>query len=480
MIRCLPSTALKKEIVVKKFMDKDFLLESKAAQRLYFDYAAQMPIFDYHCHLSPREIADNKRESDITSAWLGGDHYKWRMIRANGMDERDGDSFEKFLNWSDAVAHLIGNPLYHWTHLELRRYFGIDTLLSPVTAREIYDEANRKLKEDPELDVHGIFRKFNVYAVGTTDDPVDSLEFHVAARGKTETKVIPSFRPDKAVNIDAPGFCDYIGRLAKVSGISISSVSDLMAALAARLDLFVQNGCLASDHAVLFPPFAIASESAVNGIFKRVLSNGCGAGCISPLELEQFRTFVLLALGREYSKRGIVMQIHMQALRNNNSKGFAALGADTGYDAVADFSVASKLSSFLDALESDDALPRTILYSLNPADYYPLLSLMGCFQKKGVPGKLQLGSGWWFCDHIDGMRQQMKMLGNIGMLSRFVGMVTDSRSFLSYPRHEYFRRILCNLVGSWMECGEAPDDFSLAGRMVQDISFNNAAGYFSR
>jgi glucuronate isomerase len=458
---------------MKKFMDEDFLLNSPSAVRLYHEYAASMPIFDYHCHLSPKQISENWREPDITQAWLAGDHYKWRMIRANGMDERDGDSFEKFLNWSDTIAHSIGNPLYHWTHLELQRYFGITEPLCPASARKIYDECNRALRDDPDLNVFGIFRKFNVYAVGTTDDPVDSLEFHRAVKGKTPAKVIPSFRPDKAINIDSPAFAGYIDKLSEVSGVSISRASDVIDALSLRLDHFVANGCLATDMALCYPPFEAASEAEIDKILNKALSGKP----VSPLEAEQYRTFVVLALGREYAKRNLVMQIHLQASRNNNSRQFAALGPDSGYDAVSDFQIAAKLQKLLDNLESADSLPKMILYSVNPNDYYVLGSLIGCFQKD-VPGKLQLGSGWWFCDHIDGMTEQLRTLGDLGMLSRFVGMLTDSRSFLSYPRHEYFRRILCNLLGTWMENGEIPGDFGLVGGMVKDISFANARFFF--
>ena len=460
---------------MKKFMDEDFLLENDCAVRLYHEYAKQMPIFDYHCHLIPAEIAANKREPGITSAWLYGDHYKWRQMRTNGYDEKEGDDFEKFLHYADTVAHAIGNPLYHWSHLELKRFFGIDTPLSPATAREIYDEANRKLATDPDLDAYGIFRKFNVYAVGTTDDPVDSLEYHAAIRkaGKTATKVIPSFRPDKAMNIDAEGFNGYIDRLAEVSGVSVSSVSDVMTALVRRLDFFIANGCLATDHAIIVPPYAPATDAKVNEVFLKARSGQR----VTAEEAEIYRTYILMSLAEEYSRRGIAMQLHMQASRNNNTRGFRALGPDAGYDGVTDREIAHNLSRFLDTLDMRDALPKTIIYSLNPKDYYPIGTLMGCFQRD-IPGKIQMGSGWWFCDHIDGMELQLKTLGNLGLLSRFIGMLTDSRSFLSYPRHEYFRRILCNLLGTWMENGEIPADFDLVGNMVRDISFNNAKKYF--
>ena len=456
-------------------MDENFLLKNDSAVRLYHEYAKQMPIFDYHCHLIPKEIADNKREPSITSAWLYGDHYKWRQMRSNGYDEKQGDDFERFLHYADTIAHAIGNPIYHWSHLELQRFFGIDTPLSPKTAREIYDEANRKLKEDPDLDAYGIFRKFNVYAVGTTDDPADTLEYHEAIRkaAKTKTKVIPSYRPDKAMNIDAEGFNAYIDKLAKASGVNITSASDVMTALTKRLDFFIQNGCLATDHAIIVPPYAPASDAKVNEIFLKARAGKS----VTSEEAEIYRTYILMSLAEQYAKKGIVMQLHMQSSRNNNSRAFKALGPDTGYDGVTDNELAYKLSRFMDTLDSKDALPKTIIYTLNPKDYYPIGTLMGCFQKD-IPGKIQMGSAWWFCDHIDGMTEQMKVLGNLGLLSRFVGMLTDSRSFLSYPRHEYFRRILCNMLGTWIEDGEIPADFDLIGTMVQDISFNNAKRYF--
>ena len=460
---------------MKKFMDENFLLSNESAVRLYHEYAKQMPIFDYHCHLIPKEIADNKREPSITSAWLYGDHYKWRQMRSNGYDEKQGDDFERFLHYADTIAHAIGNPLYHWSHLELQRFFGISTPLSPKTAREIYDEANRKLKEDPDLDAYGIFKKFNVYAVGTTDDPADSLEYHEAIRKakKTETKVIPSYRPDKAMNIDAAGFNEYIDKLSAASGVRITSAADVMTALVKRLDHFIKNGCLATDHAIVIPPYAPASDAKVNEIFLKARSGKA----VTAEEAEIYRTFILMSLAEQYAKKGIVMQLHMQSSRNNNSRGFKALGPDTGYDGVTDNAIANNLSRFMDTLDSKDALPKTIIYTLNPKDYYPIGTLMGCFQRD-IPGKIQMGSAWWFCDHIDGMTEQMKVLGNLGLLSRFVGMLTDSRSFLSYPRHEYFRRILCNMLGTWIEDGEIPADFDLVGSMVQDISFNNAKRYF--
>lgn len=458
---------------MKEFMGDDFLLRTKEAERLFHDYAENQPIFDYHCHLSPKDIGENKREKDITEAWLAHDHYKWRAMRANGMDEREGGSFQKFLNWSDTVAHAVGNPLYHWTHLELRRYFGIKDPLSPKTAEAIYRRCNELLADDPSLDAYGIFKKFRVFAVGTTDDPIDDLAFHRAARGRTDTRVMPSFRPDKAIDIGSPGFNAYIDALSSVSETRIDGPGDVVEALSRRLDYFIQNGALAADHSVPCIPFVLADERKLGGIFRKVRDGGEPAA----QEAEAYGTFILTSMAEVYHKKDVVMQIHMQASRNNNSRGFSALGPDSGYDALTDYAIALKLSRFLDFLHARSSLPKTIFYSLNPADYPVILSLMGSFQSD-VPGKIQLGSAWWFCDHIDGMTEQIKALGNYGLLSRFVGMLTDSRSFLSYPRHEYFRRILCDILGGWMADGMVPHDYNLMGKTVADISFNNAKEYF--
>lgn len=460
---------------MKSFMDENFLLNNECSEKLYHEYAASMPIFDYHCHLIPKEIADNKREPSITQAWLYGDHYKWRQMRTNGMDEKAGDDFEKFLNYSDTLAHAMGNPINHWSHLELQRYFGIKKALSPKTAKEIYDEANEKLANDPSLDAYGIFKKFNVYAVGTTDDPADSLEYHQQIRreGKTDTKVIPSYRPDKAMNIDKAGFNEYIDKLSSVSGVAINTPEDVMEALTKRLDFFRENGCVATDHAIIIPPYEVATDAQVNAVFQKARKGEA----ISAVEAEQYRTYILMNLAEQISKRGMAMQLHMQCNRDNNTRQFAVMGPDTGYDSVADNKIAYNLSRFMDTLDQKDALPKTILYSLNPNDNFAIGTLLGCFQRD-IPGKIQMGSAWWFCDHIDGMTKQMKDLGNLGLLSRFIGMLTDSRSFLSYPRHEYFRRILCNIFGTWMHEGEIPADYDLVGQIVQDISFNNAKRYF--
>ncbi|MDR3335205.1 MAG: glucuronate isomerase [Treponema sp.] len=478
---------------MNNFMDMHFLLSTKTAQRLYHEVAAGEPIFDYHCHLNPREIADNRRFPDLAYMWLGedhyGDHYKWRMMRANGIDERfitgNMEPYDKFLAWAETVPRLIGNPLYHWTHLELQRYFAIDDPLNKASAPAIWKAANEQLQKDESLSVHGIFKKFKVYAVGTTDDPADTLEWHekIAAAKGTETKVLPSFRPDKVINIDKPGFADYIAQLGKAAGKTIRTLEELLEALRGRIDFFDKRGCRAADHGLEYIPFEPAPAGSnprsrwgkdVDKTLARVLDGAV----VDARSLESYKTFLLCFLGAEYHDRGWAMQLHIAAIRNNNSRAFKDIGPDTGYDAVHDHPVAEKLARFLDLLETAGKLPKTILYSLNFKDFYTLGTIMGCFQGDGIPGKMQLGSSWWFLDHRDGMEDQMKLLGNIGLLSRFVGMLTDSRSFLSYPRHEYFRRILCNILGTWAEAGEIPNDFTLLSDMVRDISFGNALRYF--
>ncbi|AEJ18784.1 glucuronate isomerase [Gracilinema caldarium] len=473
---------------MKHFMNKDFLLQTKTARWLYHEVASQEPIFDYHCHLNPREIAENRRFTNITQIWLGGDHYKWRAMRSNGIDERyitgDTPDYEKFLAWARTIPQTIGNPLYHWTHLELQRYFGITEPLDEATALQIWEKANQALKENSELSVFGIFKKFNVYAVGTTDDPADSLEWHAVLQQEkqTTTKVLPSFRPDKAIHCHQKGFADYIQQLGKAAGISITNLTDLLSALEKRMDHFNKLGCRASDHALEYPPFTLATngtvgslwENEVDTIFKKAMTGEK----LTIEETDRYRTFILVYLGKAYKKRGWVMQLHLAALRNNNSRRFIQFGPDTGFDAVHDHPVAANLSGLLDLMDQHNNLPKTILYSLNPKDYYTIGTLMGCFQGDEIPGKIQFGSAWWFCDHRDGMEEQMRVLGNLGLLPRFVGMLTDSRSFLSYPRHEYFRRILCNMLGQWVEDGEIPSDRRLLSSIVQNIAFRNAKEYF--
>jgi glucuronate isomerase len=475
---------------MKHFMDRNFLLSTKTAEELYHEAAEGEPIFDYHCHLNPEEIAGTGRFSNLAELWLGGDHYKWRALRSNGVEERlitgDAEPYDKFLAWAETVPRLIGNPLYHWTHLELQRYFDIQEPLNRESAPAIWEAANAKIREDPALSVFGIFKKFRVYGVGTTDDPADTLEWHEKVRksGKTETRVLPSFRPDLVIAIDAPGFAEYIRRLGKAAGKDIGSLGDLLRVLRDRLDLFDRLGCRSADHSLGRPPFDARweagaakkegfGEQKAGETLEKVLSGAAAEG----EDLEFYKAFILSFLGGEYYRRGWVMQLHFGALRNPNSRMMVALGPNTGFDAAGDRRLAEHLARFLDVLEAGGRLPATILYSLNPKDYYVLGALMGSFQG-GIPGKMQLGSAWWFNDHRDGMEEQLKILGNLGLLSRFVGMLTDSRSFLSYPRHEYFRRILCNILGRWTEEGEIPPDLPLLKGMVRDICFENARRYF--
>lgn len=460
-------------------MDEDFLLQSETAKTLYHEYAKDMPIIDYHCHLNPAEIAGNKKYKNITEVWLGGDHYKWRTIRANGIDEKyitgNSDDKTKFMKWAETMPYLIGNPLYHWTHLELKRYFNIDKILSPTTAEEIWEQCNEMLKGD-DFSARSLIVRSNVQVICTTDDPADTLEYHKAIRKDSSfpVKVYPTFRPDKALNINMSGFGEYIGKLQQAAGTVISSLSGLKKALQNRLDYFSDNGCRISDHALEYTIYAEATEEEIDRIFQSALNGAV----ITQAEADRYKTHMLLFLGREYARRGWAMQLHMGSIRNNNTRMYRILGPDTGYDAIGDSHQAKSLAAFLDALDSTGQLPKTILYSLNPRDNETLATIMGCFQGTEAPGKIQLGSGWWFNDQKDGMEKQMIALANVGLLRRFVGMLTDSRSFLSYARHEYFRRIMCNLIGQWAENGEVDADMDMLGAMVQEISYTNAKNYF--
>jgi len=465
--------------IMGHFINDNFMLQNQAARILYHGYAKELPIIDYHCHISPKEIAEDKRYNNITEVWLGGDHYKWRAIRANGVEERyitgNADPKEKFMKWAETVPYLLGNPLYHWTHLELKRYFGIDDLLSPETAEKIWNKCNEMLSSG-EFSARGLIIKSNVETICTTDDPTDTLEFHKAIKEDKSfpVKVLPTFRPDKALNINNDGFRDYIASLEKTANISISSVSDLKRALENRISYFHGNGCRISDHSFEYTVFTDTDEETVDKILKKALNGET----VTRTEEEQYRSYLMVFLGREYAKKGWAMQLHLNAIRNLNTRMFGLIGPDTGYDAIGDTHQAKGLAGFLNALEKTGELPKTILYSLNPYDNEVLLAVMGCFQDGTVPGKIQLGSAWWFNDHKDGMRAQMKALASMGLLRRFVGMLTDSRSFLSYTRHEYFRRILCNLIGEWAEAGEVPMDMNLLGSMVREICYYNAKNYF--
>jgi glucuronate isomerase len=471
---------------MKNFMDEDFLLPDESSRRLYHDYAEGMPIIDYHCHLPPADIEADARFTSIAQAWLGGDHYKWRVMRADGVPEEDitGHPADKrtFLAWARTVPHLFGNPLYHWTHLELKRYFDIMETLSERNAESIWTACNAKIA-GPDFGARALLRKMKVLAVCTTDDPADGLEHHAAyaayrARASArpdEPVMVPAFRPDKALAVETPKFwTEYLGRLGTAAGIDICSYTSLVDALEKRHAFFHERGCRLSDHALVQVPGRPVPEDRAEALFARALSGLA----LEPDEAEELKTALLLEVARMDARRGWTMQLHLASMRNLNSRMFARLGPDTGYDSTHDSIRAAPLAAFLDTLERDSLLPKTIFYSLNPHDYEVLASVMGCFQDGTIPGKMQLGSSWWFNDHIDGMGLQLKALANVGLLSRFVGMLTDSRSFLSFPRHEYFRRILCSLVGGWIERGEAPSDFDALGGMIKDISYRNARSYF--
>lgn len=462
------------------FMTEDFLLDTEFARRLYHDYAKDQPIFDYHCHLPPQQIAENYRFTNLYDIWLKGDHYKWRAMRANGVPESfctgDASDREKFNAWARTVPHTIGNPLYHWTHLELRRPFGItDTLLSEKTADSIWERCNALLAQD-DFTARGIMQQMNVKMVGTTDDPLDDLQHHraLAQDGSFSVKVLPSWRPDKAFNIEAESFLPWIEKLESLTDISVRRFDDLRSALSKRLDYFAEHGCKVSDHALDVVLYAEADDAALDAILAaRRAGNAPDAQAIA-----QFKTAVLVWLGSEYARRGWVQQYHIGALRNTNRRQFELLGPDVGFDSINDQPLAEPLAKLLGAQNLHNALPKTILYCLNPRDNEVLATMAGNFQGEGEAGKMQFGSAWWFNDQLDGMQRQMTQLAQIGLLSRFVGMLTDSRSFLSYTRHEYFRRLLCQMIGRWVENGEAPGDEALLGQMVQNICFNNARDYF--
>ncbi len=466
---------------MKPFLDEDFLLSNKTAQRLYHEYAAYQPIYDYHCHLNPRVVAENKPFTNLTEIWLAGDHYKWRGMRSAGIDERlitgDASDYEKFQAWAKTVPMCLGNPLYHWTHLELRRPFGIaNTVLNPTTAETIWARCN-ELLATPEFLPRGIMKQMNVKMVGTTDDPLDTLEYHkaIAADSSFDIEVAPSWRPDKAFKIELEGFAAYIDKLGKVADIEIERFSDLLTALDRRLDHFAAHGCRAADHGIEVLRFAaVPAEAELDKILHRRMNGGA----LTELEIAQYTTAVQVWLGRQYAKRGWVMQLHMGAQRNNNTRMFRLLGADAGFDSIGDKNFSFELASLLDAMDVTNELPKTILYCLNPRDNEMLGTMIGNFQGGGIAGKIQFGSGWWFNDQKDGMQRQLEQLSQLGLLSKFVGMLTDSRSFLSYTRHEYFRRILCNMVGGWVENGEVPYDMELLGNMVKNICYQNARNYF--
>ena len=463
---------------MKKFMDKDFLLTTETAKKLYAA-CENTPIFDWHCHLQPKEIYENKEPSDIAELWLSGDHYKWRGMRSCGISEEyitgDKSHYEKFKAWASAMPNLIGNPLYHWTHLELQRYFDIYEPLSPATCDDIWERANAKIKAGG-FTPRELIEKSNVAFVCTTDDAADTLEYHkLLAEDKSfKCKVLPAFRPDKALGIELPGYNEWVVALENVIGRRVESFTELKKALLERIEFFAEMGCRASDHAFTYVPYNRAGEEELNAIFSRQLKGEA----LSKDEIDKYKTELMLFLAGEYNRLGWGMEIHIGAMRNNNGVMFKKLGPDTGYDSVADYEIAVSLSRLLDAMLCGVGLPKTVLFTLNPKDNYVLGTMLGNFQSDEAESKIQFGSAWWFNDNYDGMRTQMQTLMNLGVISKFVGMITDSRSFLSYPRHEYFRRILCELLGDLVEEGKYPADIEFLSKVVQDISYNNAVKYF--
>lgn len=465
---------------MKNFLDKDFLLHSDTARMLYHEHAAKQPIIDYHCHLVPQMIADNYQFADLTEIWLGGDHYKWRAMRANGIPEEyitgNKPAYEKFEKWAETMPYTMRNPLYHWTHLELSRIFGVDKILKPETAREIYEECTAKL-QTPEFRARAIMERMNVELVCTTDDPADSLEYHIAIRKSGfKVKVLPTWRPDKAMTIDnAEVYNKYLAQLEKAADMSISTYADLLAALEKRHKFFEEQGCGLSDHGLTTFCADPYTDAEINAIFAKVRSGK------NPTAEEdrKFRSAMLYDLAVMDAKSNWVQQFHIGAIRNNNTKMFRQLGPDTGYDAIGDYEIATAMNRLLDRLNSDGVLAKTILYNLNPRDNELMVTNAYNFNDGSVAGKMQYGSGWWFLDQLDGMEKQINALSALGLLSRFVGMLTDSRSFLSYPRHEYFRRLLCNLIGRDVENGELPaSELPFIKQMVEDISYFNAKKYF--
>ncbi len=460
-------------------INEKFILKNETAKQLYNDYAKDLPIIDYHCHISPEDIAENRKFNNITEVWLGGDHYKWRLIRSNGISEDeitgDAEPYTKFKHFAEMLPKAIGNPMYHWTHLELKKYFDFDGILNADTALEVWEKCNQKLKEDG-MSAKGLISASNVAVIGTTDDPVDDLKWHkeIAKDSSFKTKVVPSFRPDKAVNIEKDGFKEYIEKLSAVCGYNIKTLADVKRALSDRLEFFCENGCKASDHGLDYAVYKIKPESELDAILNCALEGKT----ILDEEADAYKTAVLLHLGKEYAKRDVVMQIHYGAIRNTNTKMFNRLGADTGFDCITTRNCGEELVAFLNALETEDALPKTILYSLNPNDNAMLDTFLGAFQGTEVAGKIQHGSAWWFNDTKSGMEEQLKSLASLSLLGNFIGMLTDSRSFLSYTRHDYFRRILCNLVGEWVENGEYPADQKALKEIIEGICYYNAKKYF--
>lgn len=478
------------ESTMKKFLDEDFILGNDTAKHLFHDYSEKLPIIDYHCHISPQEIYEDKRFDSLGDVWFGGkqpdghyfgDHYKWRLMRSNGMTEEQvtgrNDELGRFKGFADTLTLAIGNPMYHWCNLELKKYFGVTEPLNPDNAEAIWNKCNDMLKNDPELTVRGLIRQSNVAYVGTTDDPVDSLEWHekIAADDSIDFMVRPSFRPDKAINITKAGFKEYIGSLAHAVGKdTLNSAQDVIDALINRIEFFAAHGCVASDHGLDYIPFRKGTIEIADEAFKKVMAGGE----ISVEEAEVYQTQLLIAIGKAYHKHNIAMELHYSCLRNMNERMFELEGPDTGFDMISQNTCGGSIAELLSELDKTNELPKTILFSLNPADNEQIGTILGVFQSPEVPGKIQHGPAWWFNDTKSGMENQMKSLANLGLLGNFIGMLTDSRSFLSYTRHDYFRRIMCNLIGDWVENGEYPNDDAALKRITEGISYYNAKRYF--
>ena len=468
---------------MKAFMDKDFLLDSETAKKLYHEHAEKMPIIDYHCHLQPKEIYEDKKFRNLAEVWLGagdryGDHYKWRALRARGYEEDSisgpDDDYKKYLQFTESMPYFVGNPLYHWSHLEMRRYFGIEEIINADNAKVIWDKANKVLET---LTAREMMYKFNVKTVCTTDDPVDSLEWHKKMNEDPtlKVKVRPAFRPDKAINAELSWFKDWVNKLAEVTGKPVKDLKGLCSALADRIKFFDEMGSKLSDHALDVVRYAPATYEEADAVFRKAMKGGT----ITEEEQDKYKGYILVFLGREYAKYGWVQQYHIGALRNNSKSRLEKIGPDTGYDAIDDAVYMEKLSTLLGELDRDGSLPKTILYCLNPRDNYALTVLAGCFQKEGVKGRVQVGTAWWFLDQLDGMRQNLETLMQTGLIAQSVGMLTDSRSFLAYPRHEYYRRLLCRMLGELVESGQYPEsELDTLGRIVEDVCYNNAKDYF--
>ena len=465
---------------MKSFMDKDFLLETETARKLFHDFAETTPVLDYHCHINPREIAEDRQFDNITQVWLGGDHYKWRFMRSCGVDEKyitgDASDYEKFCKWAECLGKAIGNPLFHWSHLELQRYFGYTGVLNKKTANEVWNLCNEKLRE-PSMSVRNLIRQSNVTLICTTDDPIDSLEWHkkIADDDSFEVKVLPAWRPDKAMNIEKPDYLDYLDKLAAAVGKSeINTFAQLKDALRERMAFFASMGCNVSDHALEYVMYVPADEVELDAIMAKSLNHEP----ISKEEELKFKTAFMLFAAKEYNKLGWAMQLHYGCKRDNNAYMFEQIGPDTGYDCINNYAPSAQMADFLNALSATNEIPKTIIYSLNPNDDASIGTILGCFQSPKTAGRLQQGSAWWFNDHFKGMTDQMTSLANLGCFGNFIGMLTDSRSFLSYTRHDYFRRILCRLLGSWVEEGMYPADMKALESIVKDICYNNAVNYF--